>query len=330
VTTLMVATSGGHLIELLQLAPRLRPSDDDVVWVTNDTVQTRSLLGDARAVFVPDPGSRNLPGTAANALRAARILRRYRPDRVISTGSAVAASFLPVARALGIACHYIESGTRVAGPSVTGRLLARVPGVECYTQHESWASARWPYAGSILDGFEQVAADPAPPVRRVVVTLGTWQQSFRRLIEHLVPLLPADAQVVWQTGHTDVTGLAISPTPWMSATDLSAAVAEADLVVTHAGMGASLDALAAGRCPVVVPRRPEHGEQIDDHQVQLAAELARRGLAVVRDPETLTAEDLLQAARLRTTRAAAPRPVVLAAARPRRVRTPDRVVRPPG
>jgi UDP-N-acetylglucosamine--N-acetylmuramyl-(pentapeptide) pyrophosphoryl-undecaprenol N-acetylglucosamine transferase len=324
VTTLMVATSGGHLIELLQLAPRLTPADDDVLWVTNDTVQTRSLLGDARALFVPDPGSRNVPGTAANALRAWRILRRYRPDRVVSTGSAIAGSFLPAARALGIACHYIESGTRVVGPSATGRLLERVPGVHCYTQHKAWASARWAYAGSILDDFEQVVADPPPPVRRIVVTLGTWEQPFRRLIEHLVPLLPEDAEVLWQTGHTDVTGLVASPTPWVPATDLAAAVADADLVVTHAGMGACLDALVAGRCPVVVPRRPEHGEQIDDHQVQLAAELARRGLAMVREPDTLTAEGLRYAAGLRTTRAAAPRPFVLAQAdRPRPVRTPD-------
>jgi UDP-N-acetylglucosamine transferase subunit ALG13 len=330
VTTLLVATSGGHLIELLQLAPRLTPADEDVVWVTNETVQSRSLLGDARTVFVPDPGSRNIPGTAANALRAWRILRRYRPDRVVSTGSAIAASFLPVARTLGIACHYIESGTRVSGPSATGRLLERVPGVHCYTQHENWASPRWAYAGSILDGFDEQAHASRPPVRRVVVTLGTWEQPFRRLIERLVPLLPGEAEVLWQTGHTDVTGLVASPTPWVPATDLAAAIGDADLVITHAGMGASLDALTAGHCPVVVPRRPEHGEQIDDHQVQLAAELALRGLAVVREVDTLTADDLLLAAGRRTGRADHPRPFVLAdagRARPVPTRNRDRLPR---
>lgn len=300
-TTLLVATSGGHLLELLTLVPRLTPADDDRVWVTTDTVQSRSLLAEARVLFVPDPPSHDIPGMAANVARAWRIIRSTRPQQVISTGSAIAVAFLPAARAMGIPCHYVESGTRVLGPSVTGRLLERVPGLHCYTQHEAWSSARWKFRGSILDGYQASVLDSTPPIRRVVVTLGTWEQSFRRLVERLVPLLPGDAEVLWQTGHTDVAGLVPHPEPWVPATDLAAAVARADLVVTHAGMGASLDAFAAGRFPVVVPRRPEHREQIDDHQVQLAAELDRRGLALVREPETLTDQDLLTASGRRVT-----------------------------
>lgn len=127
-TTLMVASTGGHLNELVRLAPRLVPQDDDVVWVTNETVQSKSLLGDARTLFVPYIGSRNLTGTAANAARGLRILRRLRPGRVVSTGSGIALAFLPSARLQGIECHYIESGTRVTGPSATGRALERIPG----------------------------------------------------------------------------------------------------------------------------------------------------------------------------------------------------------
>jgi UDP-N-acetylglucosamine--N-acetylmuramyl-(pentapeptide) pyrophosphoryl-undecaprenol N-acetylglucosamine transferase len=315
-TTLMVASTGGHLNELVRLAPRLVPQDDDVVWVTNETVQSKSLLGDARTLFVPYIGSRNLTGTAANAARGLRILRRLRPGRVVSTGSGIALAFLPSARLQGIECHYIESGTRVTGPSATGRALERIPGVHRYTQHEHWASDRWLYAGSILDGFEQRVVDPEAQVRRVVVTLGSWRQSFRRLVERLVPILPPGAEVIWQTGHTDVTGLVDRATPWLPAVDLATAVQEADLVVTHAGMGAALDALEAGHCPVVVPRRQTHGEQIDDHQVQLAAELGRRGLAVVRDPEELTACDLLDAAARRIRRGEHARPFVLVGAAP--------------
>jgi len=311
VTTLLVAAAGGHLLELQQLAPRLLPRDDDVVWVTNDTVQSRSMLAAACSVFVPDPGSRNVPGTVALVVHAQRILRDLRPGRVVSTGSAIAAAFLPVARMMGIPCHYIESGTRVAGPSVTGRLVERVPGVRCYTQYQDWASQRWVWAGSVLDGFEQHAFDPPPPLRRIVVILGTWVQPFRRLVEALVPILPPGADVLWQTGHTDTTGLVAAPTPWVAASDLSRAIAMADLVVTHAGMGASLDALLAGRCPVVVPRRVEHGEQVDNHQVELAAELDRRGLAVVREAEALSAVDLRLAASRHTRQAQQRPPFVL-------------------
>lgn len=294
-TTMLVASTGGHLNELVRLAPRFLEPGEDVLWVTNETVQSTSLLAGRPVAFVPYAGSRNVGVTARNAVPATALLRRLRPDRVVSTGSGIALSFLPPARALGIPAHYVESGTRVAGPSLTGRILERVPGVHRYTQHEGWAGRGWRHAGSILDGFTAEPGDPAP-VGRVVVTLGSWKQSFRGLVERLAVLLPPEADVLWQTGHTDVTGLVARPTPWVPARDLGRAVAEADLVVTHAGMGATLDALDAGKLPVVVPRRSAHGEQVDDHQVELARELHRRGLAVVRLPETLTAADLRLAA----------------------------------
>jgi UDP-N-acetylglucosamine--N-acetylmuramyl-(pentapeptide) pyrophosphoryl-undecaprenol N-acetylglucosamine transferase len=45
-----------------------------------------------------------------------------------------------------------------------------------------------------------------------------------------------------------------------------------------------------------VPRRLAHGEHVDDHQIQIARELARRGLSVSVDADALTRDDLLDAA----------------------------------
>jgi UDP-N-acetylglucosamine--N-acetylmuramyl-(pentapeptide) pyrophosphoryl-undecaprenol N-acetylglucosamine transferase len=45
-----------------------------------------------------------------------------------------------------------------------------------------------------------------------------------------------------------------------------------------------------------VPRRLAHGEHVDDHQIQIAQELARRGLAVSVEADALTVEDLRRAA----------------------------------
>lgn len=70
----------------------------------------------------------------------------------------------------------------------------------------------------------------------------------------------------------------------------------ADVVVAHAGTGSALAALDAGRCPVLIPRERAHGEHIDDHQRQIAAELELRGLAIHRSVESLTYADLEQAA----------------------------------
>jgi UDP-N-acetylglucosamine transferase subunit ALG13 len=58
-----------------------------------------------------------------------------------------------------------------------------------------------------------------------------------------------------------------------------------------------LQAINAGRSPIVVPRQPAHGEHVDDHQTQIAGQLAARGLATAGVPETLTTDMLLDVAR---------------------------------
>lgn len=298
--TLMVASTGGHLKELHRLAPRLSPPAASTVWVTNDTAQSRALLAGEQVLFVPYQGSRNVRVTLANARRALRILGEHRPARVVSTGSGIALAFLPLARARGAACHYIESGTRVRAPSVTGRALRRVPGVRCYAQHEGWGDPGWHYAGSVLDGFSVPRShEREPAIERVAVVLGTWRQGFRRLLERLVAIVPPGVEALWQTGFTDVDGLPIEAHRMLSPERLAAWLREADAVVTHAGMGATLDALEAGHCPVVIPRRQAAGEQIDDHQLELAAELDRRGLALARLPDEIGWDDVVDAARRR-------------------------------
>ena len=62
-------------------------------------------------------------------------------DTVVSTGSGIALSYMPLARARGIPCHYMESAARSDGPSRTGRILCRVHGVHLYTQYPGLANA---------------------------------------------------------------------------------------------------------------------------------------------------------------------------------------------
>jgi UDP-N-acetylglucosamine--N-acetylmuramyl-(pentapeptide) pyrophosphoryl-undecaprenol N-acetylglucosamine transferase len=90
--------------------------------------------------------------------------------------------------------------------------------------------------------------------------------------------------------------------------ELDRAMREADVVVAHAGAGSALSALEAGHAPVLVARRKAYGENVDDHQILVAAELARRGLAIHAPPETLTLADLVNAAGRRIKLAPAPPP----------------------
>ena len=304
-TTLFVSSVGGHLAELQHLVPRFAGIDRERLWVTFDTPQSRSMLKDENVVYVDYTRARDFKRVLRHSRVAWRMFKgRHSFSAVVSTGSGIALSFLPIGRLRGASCHYIESATRSVGPSMTGSLLARIPGIQLYSQYESWARPPWKYAGSVLDAFVSGPRVSHDMIQRVVVTLGTMEDyEFRRLIERAYKVLPENAEVLWQVGCTDVSDLPIVAHRLLPAPQLREAIEAADVVIAHAGCGSSLGALEAGKMPVLVPRRKDLGENIDDHQALIAAELARRQLAVVRSVEDLSAEALYMAARssVRTT-----------------------------
>jgi UDP-N-acetylglucosamine--N-acetylmuramyl-(pentapeptide) pyrophosphoryl-undecaprenol N-acetylglucosamine transferase len=294
VTTLLVASSGGHLAELHDLVPRLGVQERR--WVTFDSPQSRSLLAGEDVVHVPPAASRDLVGAVRDLVIARKMFRRRRYDQVISTGASVAMSFFVPATAAGVECAYIESATRTQGPSLTGRMAARLPGVRMFTQYRSWADETWLYGGSIFDGF---AAEPSGrrPVRKVVVTLGTHPRyTFPRLLARLVDVLPPGLDVLWQVGATRIARMPADARVSVPVDEMRRAMREADVVVSHAGVGSALAAMQAGRRAVYVPRRRLHGEHVDDHQVAMARELQSRDLVLAREADEVTFADLETAA----------------------------------
>ncbi|HEX5909982.1 MAG TPA: glycosyltransferase [Thermoleophilaceae bacterium] len=313
--TLLAASAGGHLDELIRLRPRLGPLGDDVVWVTFETPQSRSRLADENVVFLPLIAPRDYQALARSLPRARKLLSEIAPEAVVSTGSAIALSLIPLARARGIPCHYVESAARSDGPSLTGRLLAKVHGVHLYTQYADWTGKGWHYAGSVFDGFAPGPRLELADVSRVVVTLGMIKPyGFESLVEKLLTLLPPTAEVLWQTGSTDVSRYPIEAHPTLPARELDAAMREADLVIAHSGIGSSLAAIEAGHAPLLVPRRGHRGEHVDDHQQLIAADLAERGLAIAREVDELTFDDVAYAAQARVQRVEASPPLMLAVA----------------
>jgi UDP-N-acetylglucosamine--N-acetylmuramyl-(pentapeptide) pyrophosphoryl-undecaprenol N-acetylglucosamine transferase len=296
VTVALVSSTGGHLAELIRLRRRF-DGIEDVRWVTFDSPQSRSLLQGQDPIFVRETGPRQVGAAAINAAKAARLLREHDISAVVSTGAAVALSFMVPARKLGLPCVYIESAARIRGPSLTAKLLRFVPGVRLYTQYAALQTRRWHFAGSVFDGY-RTGPGPAPAdALKVVVMLGSLQGfQFRRLVDRLVDVLPPSAQVTWQTGATDVGDLSIAALAFMPESELRGRVEAADVVVSHAGIGSALMAFDSGRLPVLVPRLRRHGEHVDDHQEEVADELARRGLAISTSAESLSLDHLQTAA----------------------------------
>lgn len=113
----LVCSSGGHLAQLYNLERWWRGQDR--FWVTFRTPDAISLLTGEAVEWAHHPTTRNIPNMFRNLRLAWRVLRRRRPDVVVSDGAGVAFPFFIGARALGIPTVYVEVYDRV---TLTGRL----------------------------------------------------------------------------------------------------------------------------------------------------------------------------------------------------------------
>lgn len=291
---MLVAAEGGHLTELAELAPRLQDTGRRI-WVTPDSPQSQDLARREIVVFTKPVPPRGYLALIAGTPKAVALIVRYRPKFIVSTGSGVALNFLPLAPLFGAEAHYFESATRVDRPSFTGRWMERFPWVKLHTQHPHMATDRWQFSGSVFEGYKPVRNEKAgQELRSVVVTVGTMgNYGFERLIRQLVKILPADTEVLWQTGTTDVSGLGITAHEKVDTAELTEAIRDADLVIAHAGIGTAVTCLKAGQRPLLVARQVDHGEHVDDHQVETINYLAGRlNLAATTTVEDLDLETL--------------------------------------
>jgi len=280
---LYVTSTGGHLSELDMIAKRVASSSDSL-WVTFETDQSVGLLEGRRHSFVDYVAPRDLPAAVKAARRVAPLIRREKFDACISTGAAVAATILPLAALAGIPTYYVESLARTTGPSFTGRLLARAPGVRTLTQYAGWASNKWRYAGSTLDGWRAYGESHWSGPLNILVTLGTIAPyRFDRAVDAVLQLLVAGDSVTWQLGATTRSGLPGRVVGQVSPREIEAMSRDADVVVTHSGVGSVLQQFSVGNSPVLAVRSGLHDEHVDDHQLGFAEVTAGRGLATVLD-----------------------------------------------
>jgi beta-1,4-N-acetylglucosaminyltransferase len=118
---LLVASSGGHLLQLTRLKnawPR-----QERVWVTFDKPDSRSLLAGEDVVHAHFPTNRNVPNLLRNLWLAVKVVRGLRPAAVVTTGAGVAVPFCYVGRLFGARIVYVESFSRIDEPSLTARLV---------------------------------------------------------------------------------------------------------------------------------------------------------------------------------------------------------------
>jgi len=127
----------------------------------------------------------------------------------------------------------------------------------------------------------------------IFVTVGTSTFPFDRLLRQVDTFADGDEDVVVQYGSARFVPRATVASGFMDYDEVADRMRAARVVVAHAGAGSILTALSVGVRPVVVPRRSELGEVVDDHQWELSQRLARAELVtLVDDVADLTVDRL--------------------------------------
>ncbi|WP_166645927.1 glycosyltransferase [Nesterenkonia aurantiaca] len=263
--------------------------------MTFENPQSISLLDGKRVEYVdyiPPRGWKQI-FKASRTIRG--ILKEEDFDVVVSTGAGIALASHPHLALSGSRPVYIESVSRVEGPSLSGLILERMPGVTRFSQH-TWGRTRrgWRQEFSILDTFEPVESQRhLAEAKRFFVTLGTIRPyEFGALVEALDQHLPPDAEIVWQTGVTTARPSRGTVYEHLDGAAFAREVHAADVVISHAGVGSLIALLESGAEVIAVPRRATHNEHVDSHQLQIAKEFERRGLLKVLQVPEITSETL--------------------------------------
>ena len=97
--------------------------DKNRFWVTFDKEDARSLLKDEKMYPCYFPTNRNIKNLIRNTFLAIRVLKKEKPDLIISSGAAVAVPFFYLGKMMGAKLIYIEVFDRIDKPTMTGKMV---------------------------------------------------------------------------------------------------------------------------------------------------------------------------------------------------------------
>lgn len=120
----------------------------------------------------------------------------------------------------------------------------------------------------------------------IFVTVGTHEQAFNRLVEYMDYWADEhDEEVIMQTGFSTYEPKHCKWSKLYPYSQMVEMVEKARIVITHGGPSSFIMPLQIGKIPIVVPRKKEFDEHVNDHQVDFSNQVAKRqgNLIVVED-----------------------------------------------
>jgi UDP-N-acetylglucosamine transferase subunit ALG13 len=123
----------------------------------------------------------------------------------------------------------------------------------------------------------------------IFVSVGTHEAPFDRMLRAIYEL-QLDEELVVQYGPSTIRSERVLEAEYLSFDEVVDYIRQSRAVVMHAGVGSVMISLANGKRPIVMARRAEFGEHVDDHQLELARRMEASGLVTfVEDRDALGA-----------------------------------------
>jgi len=120
----------------------------------------------------------------------------------------------------------------------------------------------------------------------IFVTVGTHEQSFNRLVEYMDKWAAQNKEeVIIQTGFSSYEPRHCKWSKLYPYEIMIKNVGKARIVITHGGPSSFIMPLQMSKIPIVIPRKKEFDEHVNDHQVDFCNQVAKRqgNIIVVED-----------------------------------------------
>jgi UDP-N-acetylglucosamine transferase subunit ALG13 len=129
----------------------------------------------------------------------------------------------------------------------------------------------------------------------IFITVGTHEDPFDRLVKAIDTLKKEQRitqEVFIQTGYSKYQPQYCQYKAFVPFEEMTRRMAESDMVITHGGTGSIMLILYHQKIPIVVPRKSEFHEHIDDHQVLFCQTMADKG-KIIPVYDTLNLEKII-------------------------------------
>lgn len=113
----------------------------------------------------------------------------------------------------------------------------------------------------------------------IFVTVGTHEQSFERLliyIDNMIANGQIQEEVICQKGFSDYEPINYKADKLLPYEKMQENIQNARIVITHGGPASFLEPLKIGKIPIVVPRKKEFNEHVNDHQLEFSRKVEKR------------------------------------------------------